>query len=65
MKIGEKIKEIRQSRLMSQEVLAKETGLTIAALSRIENGHVKKPNNATLRVISDALGVKVSELEKE
>lgn len=59
--VAEKIKELRKSKHLSLEKLAKLTGLTKGYLSRIENSP-KPPPIYTLSKISSALGVDVSNL---
>lgn len=52
--IGNKIKEIREKRNISQRGLAIKTGITNATISRIENGLVT-PDVSSLQKISNAL----------
>lgn len=54
MTIGEKIKEIRKEKGLTQEDLAKKSGLTCAAIINIEKGH-NIPLASTLYKISEAL----------
>lgn len=58
------IKELRMSRKMTLERLAKVTGLTKGYLSRIENSK-KAPPVSTLAKISKALGVDITEFFTE
>ena len=55
MNIGEKIKNLRMSKMMTQQELAGEH-ITRNMLSRIENGFAL-PSMQTLLYISDKLGV--------
>lgn len=55
MNVGKSIKEIRKGKGMSQEQLAKEAGITQAALSQIENG--TRPGSETLNKICLALKI--------
>lgn len=59
--IGEKIRNIRKSRGMSQSDLAAKAGIAQSTLSYVENGS-KHPHFDTLRSICRALGVTVFEL---
>lgn len=58
MKVGNAIREIRKSKQMTQQQLAKICGITQASLSAIENGG--RPGEDTLRAIAKALGISVS-----
>ena len=58
MNIGKAIKELRKQKLLSQDELAEQAGITQAALSHIERG--KRPGESTLEKLSAALGVSVS-----
>ena len=49
------VKELREAKGWSQVELAHESGVTVATISRLENGH--PVNKATLKHISRALGV--------
>jgi transcriptional regulator with XRE-family HTH domain len=61
MKTGDRIKELRLQRLMTQEELAEKTGLAAASISRIENNLVN-PSISTLRALTKALDVDVTEI---
>jgi len=61
MKTGDRIKELRLRRLMTQEELAEKTGLAAASISRIENNLVN-PSISTLRALTKALDVDVTEI---
>ncbi len=58
MRIGKKIKEIREQKGMSLQELAKLTGFSSAILSQIEN-HLESPSLGTLLKIAKALNVKI------
>ena len=53
--IGEKIKEIRESKDMTQQDLAGKAGITRIIVGLIERGQTT-PNMSTLQKIADALG---------
>ena len=54
MTIGEKIKEIRKERGLTQEDLSKLTGITSAAIINIEKGH-NTPSPNSIYKICEAL----------
>jgi transcriptional regulator with XRE-family HTH domain len=54
--IGERIREERRKRLMTQDVLAATAGISQKQLSKIENDEVD-PRFSTLRKLADALSV--------
>lgn len=64
MSIGSRIIQLRNQKGMTQRDLSERTGLAGSYLSRIENRHLE-PRPHTLRKISTALGVPVSELFQE
>ena len=56
MLIGEKLRELREAKHMSQGDIERRTGLIRAYTSRVENGHTV-PGVATLEKYAGALGV--------
>jgi transcriptional regulator with XRE-family HTH domain len=54
MVIGDRLREIREARNLSQGDIEKRTGLLRSYLSRVENGHTV-PSIATLEKIASAL----------
>lgn len=61
IRIGERIKTLRQNKGMSQQTLADECDIESPNLSRIENGNTN-PTIKSLWKISNALGVKLRDL---
>lgn len=61
IRIGERIKKLRQEKGMSQQTLADECDIESPNLSRIENGNTN-PTVKSLWKISNALGVKLRDL---
>lgn len=61
IRIGERIKKLRQNKGMSQQTLADECDIESPNLSRIENGNTN-PTVKSLWKISNALGVKLKDL---
>jgi transcriptional regulator with XRE-family HTH domain len=59
--VGENIRMVRESLKMSQAKLCKAVGLSIKALSQIENGHTQV-RSSNLIAIAKALGVPVKRL---
>ena len=55
------LKTLRESRGLTQEVLAKKAGISRAYLARLEMG-LHDPHLSRLRKLAKALGVKVSTL---
>lgn len=55
--IGDRIREQRLSRGLGQKPLAKAVGISVSALSQIENTVTKSPKPETLFKIADALGI--------
>ena len=64
MPTGEKIKEIRKKRGLTQKQLGDLCGMADSAIRRYENGRAN-PKIETLRKIADALEVNVTELLNE
>lgn len=64
MEIGNKIKELRIQKGLTQEELADKTGLSTRTIQRIENGDVD-PRIYTLNSIAEALNIDYEELIKE
>ena len=56
-----RLKEVRNSKFLSQEDLAEQSGVAASTIVRIEQG-VVVPNPSTLRKLATALGVDPSEL---
>ncbi len=61
--IGRKIKELRESKKLSQRQLAKDSGVPQATINRIESGEIKEPSLSNATKIANALGVTVTELQ--
>ena len=64
LRMGLRIRSLRQNARMTLDALARETGLSKALLSKIENGKVSSPLSTHVK-ISRALGIPLSELLKE
>ena len=59
--LATRLKELRNQKGMSQEVLADESGLSLRTIQRIENGETN-PTGDTLKRLSNALNVNPDEL---
>lgn len=60
--LGEKLKELRKDRLLSQRDLARLANVSPATILKIEQGNAKRPHPGTLRKLADALEVEPKEL---
>lgn len=59
--VGEQIRRVREHHNLSQRQVCEATGIDIASLSRIEQGHTS-PLLDTLIRIADAIGVPLADL---
>ena len=59
--IGEKLRETRKRKLLTQQQLAERSGVGIATIIRIERNQVE-PRGSTIRKLAEALGVDPHEL---
>jgi transcriptional regulator with XRE-family HTH domain len=64
MEFGEKLKALRTNSNYSQKELSEKTGLTLRTIQRIENNEVK-PSLYSLKVISEALKIDITEFVKK
>lgn len=62
MKIGEKIREARNTKRMTQEELGKIVGVQKSAIAKYESGRVVNIKRSTLQKIASALDIRPSEL---
>lgn len=62
MAFGEKIRELRKARGMSQRDLAGRSGIDFTYLSKIENGRMEPPSEDVIRRIARELGADADEL---
>ena len=60
--MGYRIRELRESKGISQNELSEKSGVTRATLWRLETGEAEVTTTQTLTKIADALGVDVTEL---
>jgi len=59
--VGNKVRQLRDARALTQEELAEKANITVAALSRIERNNAE-PRPSTRRKLAEALGVDPAEL---
>ena len=62
MKIGEKIKNARKAKGMTQEELGQLVGVQKSAIAKYESGRVVNIKRSTLQKIASALNIRPSEL---
>ena len=55
------LRALRQGRFLTQGELAERSGLTVATISRLENGR-RRPHLSTVRRLAEALGVRPEKL---
>jgi transcriptional regulator with XRE-family HTH domain len=63
--LGERVRAVRKARDLSQEALAREAGVSLNLVNKLERGVVTDPHFSTLLGIARALGVPVEELMRE
>ena len=63
--VGEKIREIRVAKKLTQEQIEQRTGIKREYLSKIETGGLPNVTIKTLKKITDALGVPLSKFFRE
>jgi transcriptional regulator with XRE-family HTH domain len=59
---GEKLKRLRRAQTLTQLELAEKSGVAQSTIVSLERGDRKEPRPATLRKLSQALGVESIEL---
>ena len=62
--IGKNIKKLRNKLGLSQEKLAKKSGVKYTTLTKIESNVIKKPSVMVMAKIAKALGVSIEKLIK-
>jgi transcriptional regulator with XRE-family HTH domain len=63
--LGERVRSVRKTRDISQEALAREAGVSLNLVNKLERGVVTDPHYSTLSGIARALGVSVQSLVQE
>ena len=59
--IGDRLREVRTRRLLTQEELAQKSGISPSTVANIERDH-REPHFRTIRKLAEALGVDPTEL---
>jgi transcriptional regulator with XRE-family HTH domain len=59
--IGERVRQLRRERLLTQEELSNKSGVGVASIIRIERGQVE-PRFSTIRKLATALEIDPPEL---
>jgi len=60
--IGNKVRELRKQKALTQKAVMEASGLSIDTLSRIETGAAQNPNLSTFVQLAEALDVEVGDL---
>ena len=61
---GDRLRKVRDMRLLSQRELAERAGLSPTTILKLESGRVDEPHPRTIRKLADALEVDPAELVK-
>ncbi len=61
---GDRLRKVRDMRLLSQRELAERAGLSPTTILKLESGRVDEPHPRTIRKLADALKVDPNELVK-
>ncbi len=59
---GDRLRKVRDMRLLSQRELAERAGLSPTTIHKLESGRVDEPHPRTIRKLADALEVNPDEL---
>ena len=59
---GDRLRRVRDRRLLSQRELAERAGLSPTTILKLESGRVEEPHPRTIRKLADALEVDPAEL---
>lgn len=60
--MGYKLKEVREAKKMTQEELAKQSGISRGTIAAIESGRAKTTTTKTLLELAKALGVTIDQI---
>lgn len=60
--MGYKLREVRESRHMTQEELAEKSGISRVTISAMENGVERNTTSRTLVKLAEALGVTIDQI---
>jgi transcriptional regulator with XRE-family HTH domain len=62
--IGERLKDLRERRVLTLEELAAKSGVHYTSIARIETGRAARPHPSTIRKLAAALGVSAEYLAR-
>jgi len=62
--IGEKIKEWRKTKDLTQDALAKKADMPYTTLAKIESDVIQNPSLQTITKVAEGLGISLDELVK-
>jgi transcriptional regulator with XRE-family HTH domain len=63
--VGDRLKKIRRRAMLTQEQLARKSGVGVTTINRIEKGRVEDPHFSTLRKLAKACGADPGELVED
>ncbi len=61
--IGDRLRDLRKRKLLTQEQLAERSGVGVATIIRVERNQVE-PQGSTIRKLAEALDIEPEELVK-
>lgn len=61
--VGELVRDWRNRALLTQEELAARAGLNVRTIRRLENGDLRRPRSASVRLLIEALGLDPAEAD--
>lgn len=62
MELNNRLRQIRRTKDITQEELAKAVGVTRQTIIAIEKGHVKRPSDEVMLAIAEYLGCDVTDI---
>ena len=62
--IGDKVKEVRKAKGLTQDALAKKADIPYTTLTKLESNVITKPSIQTVEKIAKGLGITIDELLK-
>jgi transcriptional regulator with XRE-family HTH domain len=65
MPIGDRLRQLRKAKGLSQMALARESGLSLSIITQLEQGLTADPKLSTLKALAKALGCKIDDLAED
>jgi transcriptional regulator with XRE-family HTH domain len=62
MPVGDRLKELRKAKDLSQMDLARASGLSLSIITQLEQGRASDPKLSTLKALAGALGCTLDDL---